>query len=269
MEFFDLFQLPFMQRAFIAGIFLGALLAFLGVFATLRKMAFFGEGIAHASLAGISIAILAGLSPLPIAIAWSMFIGLLIFLLERRTRLSSDTLIGILFTSSMALGVVLMSFTSGYQPELLSFLFGNILGVRPTDLLIIAVATIIILSWLLHSLRELTYLSLNEESARVSGIRVETKTLMLYMSLSVATVLGVKILGIILVSALLIIPPATSRLLTNTFRTYMIGSVIVSELAIIGGLLSSYWLDIPSGAAIVLVGTIGFFLAMGIHYSRT
>ncbi len=269
MELLEPFYYPFMQRALIAGIFLGALLASLGIFATLKKMAFFGEGIAHASLAGIAIAILAGLAPLPIAILWAMFTGFLIFLLERKTHLPSDTLIGILFTSSMALGIVLMSFTNGYQPELLSFLFGSILGVRNFDLFIIVIAATAILIWLFKSLRELTYLSLNEESAEVSGVHSETKTFVFYMSLSIATVLGVKILGIILVSALLIIPPATSRLLTSTFRSYILGSIIASEIAVVGGLLSSYWLDIPSGASVVLFAATCFFIAISIPRKRT
>lgn len=262
MEFLELFTLPFMQRALIGGSVLGLLLACLGVFSTLRKMAFFGEGIAHASLAGIAIALLLGLTPLPVAILWAIFIAVSIFLLERFTKLPSDTLIGILFTSSMAFGVLLMSFTNGYQPELLSFLFGSILAVRTIDIIIMILATAIILIWLLRSLRQLTYLSLNEDSARVSGIHVDLQTLFFYVSLAVATVLGVKILGIILVSALLIIPPATSRILTKSFRDYLIVSIILIEMSIIGGLIASYIFDIPSGATIVLLSTVFFFIAM-------
>jgi zinc transport system permease protein len=258
----ELLQFPFMQRALISGVILGILLACLGVFSTLRRMAFFGEGIAHASLAGIAIALVVGWAPLPVAVVWALLIGGLIYWLEHSTRLSSDTVIGILFTSSMALGVLLMSFTSGYQPELLSFLFGSILSVRSLDIVIIATCTIAILAWLLPSLRALTYTSLNEESARVSGVRVGLHTFLLYASLSVATVLGVKILGIILVSALLIIPPATSLLLTNSFKQHLIASVILTEVAIVGGLLLSLVYDVPSGATIVLVSTLLFFLAM-------
>ena len=111
MFFQDLLQFPFLQRAVMASVLIAPMLASLGVFVTLRGMALFGEGIAHASLAGIAIAVLAGMAPLPIAIAWAIFVALALFWFERKTRLSSDTLIGIAFTASMALGVVLMSLT--------------------------------------------------------------------------------------------------------------------------------------------------------------
>ena len=251
---------PFMQRALIAGLLLGLLLASLGVLATLRKMAFFGEGIAHASLAGIALGIFSGISPLPVAIVWAILIAATIYWLERSTKLSSDTLIGILFTTSMALGVIIMSQTAGYQPELISFLFGSILTIRPDDLLIIAFFTVIILSWFLVSLKQLTYISLNEDAARVTGLKTKTQTLLLYITLAIATVLGVKILGIILVSALLVLPAASGRLLSSSFKTYVWASLLISEIVIVSGLTLSYFYDLPSGATIVLVGAGIFFL---------
>ena len=256
----EMLSYPFMQRAFIAGIFLGLLLASLGVLATLRKMAFFGEGIAHASLAGIALAIFAGMSPLPIAIAWAVLVAVIIYWLERSTQLSSDTLIGILFTASMALGVIIMSQTAGYQPELISFLFGSILTIRPSDLWVIGLCSVIILAWLIPSLKQLTYLSLNEDAARIAGMKTKTQTLLFYIALAVATVLGVKILGIVLVSALIVLPAATGRLLSSSFRSYMWMSLLVSELIIVIGLALSYVYDLPSGATIVLTGAGLFFL---------
>lgn len=250
-----------MQRALVAGAILGVLLASLGVMATLRKMAFFGEGVAHATLAGIAIAILAGFAPLPIAIAWAILIAVLIFLLERSTKLPSDTLIGILFTASMALGVVIMNFTQGYQPELISFLFGSILAITDIDLIIIAAASLVILVWYFASLNQLTYLSLSEENAKVKGINVSAQTLAFYISLAIATVLGVKILGIILVSALIVLPPAISRVASTSFKFYLVGSIIAAEAIIISGLILSYAYDLPSGAVIVLVGAALFFVA--------
>lgn len=259
----EMLTYPFMQRALIGGLILGCLLASLGIIATLRKMAFFGEGVAHASLAGIAFAVLTGFAPLPWAIAWAIVIAVLIFALERSTKLESDTLIGILFTASMAFGVVLMSLTQGYQPELISYLFGSLLSVRETDLALIAACSIIILGWFFASVRQLTYLSLSEESATVSGIPVARQSLFFYIALAVATVLGVKILGIVLVSALIVLPPATSRMLTKSFRGYMIGSIIISEAVMLLGLTLSYVFDLPSGASVVLVGAALFILAAG------
>lgn len=260
MNFFEFLGYPFMQRAVIAGLFLGVLLSSLGVFVTIRKMAFFGEGIAHASLAGIAIAILAGLNPLPTALIWGIVLALLIFWLEHKTVLPIDTVIGIFFTASMALGVVILDFIPGYRPELISFLFGSILGVSSQDLTIIVIGTIIVMTWLILSFRQLTFLSLSPEQALVSGIPVSLQTAVFYVALALATVLGVKILGIILISALLILPPAISRMTTKSFTSHFVWSVLFSEAMIFFGLAISFYFDIPSGATIVLLGTILFVL---------
>lgn len=254
----DMLSLPFMQRAFITGMILGFMLAALGVLATLRKMAFFGEGVAHASLAGIAIAVLTGLAPIPVAIIWAIIVAILIFFLEEETKLSSDTSIGILFTTSMAAGVVLMNFSEGFQPELLSFLFGNILTITQIDVWLIAIAAVVIITWFFTFLRPLTLMSLSEETAQVKGIHVKTQKLLFYLALAIATVLGVKILGIILVSALIILPPSIARLYTNSFKSYVFNSIISAEMMIIIGLTGSYLLDVPSGASIVIAGATLF-----------
>jgi len=258
----DLLQFPFLQRAVMASVMIAPMLASLGVFVTLRGMALFGEGIAHASLAGIAIAVLAGVAPLPVALAWAIFVALALFWFERKTRLSSDTLIGIAFTASMALGVVLMSLTKGYQPELITYLFGNILAIGMADVYAIAGLFFVMGIWLLKVFRPLTLLSLSEETAAVAGIRTQRHTLVLYVMLAIATVLGVKILGIILISALLIIPPASSRLMTGTFKSYFFVAVALSEVAVLAGLYLSYQFNLPSGASIVLVSTALFFLGL-------
>ncbi|MBU0625496.1 metal ABC transporter permease [Patescibacteria group bacterium] len=261
MELFEMFSYPFMQRAFLAGLMLAALLSFLGIFVTVRKMSFFGDGIAHSTLAGLAIALLAGISPLPTALIWAALVALLIWWLEQRTHLPSDTLIGIFFTSSMSLGVILMSFKAGYQPELVSFLFGSILAIRTPDLIYIYTVGVVILIWLASNLKRLIYLSLSRDQAAVSGVAVSRKTLLLYIGLALATVLGVKMLGIILVSALLILPAAASRLITKTFRGHIIASVILAEIMVAVGLIVSFIYDLPSGATVVLIGAVMFSLA--------
>lgn len=264
-----MFSYPFMQRAFISGAVIAVLLASLGTFVTLRRMTFFGDGIAHSSLAGIAIAILAGVAPLPVALLWALLVALLIYWLEHTTRLPSDTLIGIFFTASMALGVILMSFSTGYQPELLSFLFGSILAIRNVDLLFITFVTAAIMLWLTISFRQLTYLSLAEDSAIVSGIPAKRQNITFYVALAFATVLGVKILGIVLVSALLVLPSATSRMLTRSFRNYIGIAILVAEIDIFAGLSISFHYDLPSGATIILFATAVFFLAALLRKRRT
>ena len=259
----EILQFPFMQRALIAGILLAVLLAYLGIFVTMRRMAFFSDGIAHASLAGVAIGILAGVSPLPIALVTSVAIAIGIYYLEKKTDLSTDAVIGILFTAGMALGVVLMSLQSGYQPELVSFLFGNILAIQFTDLVVIIALSIVILGFLLTQHKKLTLLSLDEHLAHVAGMRPEMYKLLLYIFLSVAVVLGIKILGVVLVSALLIIPVSAGRMISRSFSSLLFNTLVISEITTIGGIFLSYYLNLPTGAVIVLFGTLLFLGVFG------
>ena len=252
---------PFMQRALIAGVILAALLAWLGVFVVMRKMSFFSDGIAHSSLAGIAIGILASLQPLITAVIFSILFALAIYYLEKRTSLSSDAIIGMLFTSGMALGVVLISFKSGYQPDLMSFLFGNILAINNRDLVIIAALSAAISCFLAFNHRGITLMSLDRDSAYVEGINVDSLQVILYIVLAVSVVLGLKVLGIILVSALLIIPPSTAKLVSTSFRLLIVESLLFSEATVLAGIAISYYVNAPTGAVIVLVGTVLFFLA--------
>jgi ABC-type Mn2+/Zn2+ transport system permease subunit len=263
-ELMTILQLPFMQRALMAGIALGLILPFLGVFVTLRKMSFFGDGIAHATLAGVAIGIVAGVSPFLAALGIGALFGSGVYFLERKTNISSDALIGVLFTGGLALGIVLISRRQGYQPELLSFLFGSILSISPADLGVILGFSIFIVLVLILLSRPLTLLALEKESAWLYGVRTESLDFFFYVLLSLTVVLGVKLLGIILVSALLIIPPTIAKMLAPSFRSLIGVSVIGGELFIVLGLWLSYLLDLPSGATIILVGAVVFLaVALG------
>jgi ABC-type Mn2+/Zn2+ transport system permease subunit len=260
MEFLTILQLPFMQRALIAGVALGLILPFLGVFVTLRRMSFFGDGVAHATLAGVAIGVITGMSPFLAALGIGALFGAGVYLLERKTNISSDALIGVLFTGGLALGIVLISWQRGYQPELISFLFGSILSVSAQDLGVILGFAMLIVLALLAFLRQLILLALDKESAWLYGVRTELLDFFFYVLLSVTIVLGVKLLGIILVSALLIIPPTIAKMLAPSFKTLIGESVVAGEIFIVMGLLLSYFLDLPSGATIILVGVVSFLL---------
>ncbi len=258
----ELLQFPFIQRALIAGIILAGLLAFLGIFVMLRKMAFFGDGIAHASLAGIAIGIISGISPMPVAVAFGIVLAVVIYFLEKKTVLSSDTIIGIIFTASMSLGVLLISLQTGYQPELISFLFGNILAIKTVELIYFGAAAFLLILFHIAKRKKIALLIFDRESAFLAGINVTAIELILYIALSVSVVLGVKVLGIILVSALLIIPPSTGKLLARSLRELELITIIIAELTVVLGILCSYYLDWPTGPSIVLLGTAIFVLAL-------
>jgi ABC-type Mn2+/Zn2+ transport system permease subunit len=251
-----------MQRALIAGILLALLLAVIGIFVILKKMAFFGDGIAHASLAGIAIALLAGTNPLLVAIIYSVLIAIVIYFIERKTNLSSDTIIGIFFTASMSFGVILMSYQDGYQPELVSFLFGNILAIKSIELFYIAGFTILLLAYYLIFFRKIALVTFDREMAYISGVNATAIELVMYVSLAIAVVLGVKILGIVLVSALLIIPPSIAKTTSQSFKSLIFTSIVISEVITILGIFLSYHFNWPTGATIVLTGTMFFILSI-------
>jgi len=257
----EILQYPFMQRAIIAGVVLACLLAWLGVFVIMRKMSFFSDGIAHASLAGVAVGVLAGIHPLTTALLFSVVFAIVIYALEKKTTLSSDAIIGILFTSGMAMGVVLISLKSGYQPDLVSFLFGNILAIRTTDLIIISLLSLGIIVFLAYNHKNITLMALDMDTAYMAGVKVNILQVAFYIILAVSVVLGLKILGIILVSALLIIPASTAKLVSKSFKGLIVQSIIFSEIIVLLGVALSYALDSPTGPMIVLVGT-GVFLVV-------
>lgn len=257
---FELFHYPFMQRALIAGVLLAALLAYLGVFVILRRMSFFSDGIAHASLAGVAAGVLFSVNPLLTALVVSVLFAVGLFLLEKKTNLSSDAAIGLLFTSGMALGVLLMSFKSGYQPELIGFLFGNILAISRSDLAIIVILCGLMGGFLILNRRQIALLAIDREMAYLSGVNPDFFQLAMNIALAVSVVLGIRMLGIILVSALLIIPVSIAKLVSRSFQNLVFKSVVVAEFIVLAGLAISYVFDLPTGAMIVLTGTVLFFL---------
>jgi len=256
----SILTLPFIQKALIAGLALGAILPFLGAFVVLKRMSFFGDGIAHASLAGVALGVLAGFNPFWTALGVAVVFAVAIYFLERRTTIGSDALIGLIFTAGLALGVVLLSFQAGYQPELISFLFGNILTISGTDITLIGSFAVLIIAFLFYFLREFTLIILDRDTAWLRGISVTVLELFFYIILSVAIVLGVKLLGIILVSALLITPPTIGKLIAQSFKGLLISSVIAGEISIVMGLIASYYFDIPTGATIILTATALFLI---------
>ncbi len=259
----ELLALPFVQRALIAGVLLGALLAVLGIFVVLKRMAFLSDGVAHASLAGVAVGLLTGLNPLLTALGLSAMLGAIISWLERRTKIASDAVIGLVFTTGLALGVLLISFKKGYQPDLISFLFGNILAIQWSELYIMAAFGLVILIFLAFTYKKISLMLINQDLAHVSGVNVALYQTALYVTVALATVLGIKMLGIVLVSALLIMPVTTAKLVAKSFGQLTWVSVLVAQTMVLLGLYFSVLYDLPTGATIVLVGMGIFILTFG------
>lgn len=255
---FDFLNYPFMVRALISGSFMAILLGWLGTFVVTRKMSLIGDGVAHASLAGIALALLLGWAPIPVAVVFAVIIAILIYVIEKKTNISSDMAIALMFTTGMAVGIMLLHFYQGYQPELISYLFGNILTINISDFYNILAFGSLILIFLIVFYRQILFSTFDPIGAYLSGLRVWFYDLLLYISVAVAIVLSIKLIGIILVSALLVTPSAIAKLFSKSFKSFVVYTVISSVLVVVSGLLASYFLDFPSGAVIVLVGTLIF-----------
>jgi zinc transport system permease protein len=262
----EMLSLPFMQRAFIAGIAIAVPLALLGVFVTAKGIAFFGDGIAHASLAGIAFGLLVGVSPLWCALVVAIVCAIALAILEERSNLKSDSTLAFLFTVGFAIGVVLLSLKSGYQPDVMSYLFGNILTIGKPDLFFIVPFAAVCAGIFLVLQRQMMLLVLNREMAWLAGIPVVAAHALLYTLLAITVVVAVKLLGVALVSALLVIPVIAARQWARSLQSLFVLSIVFAEVAVVGGLTISYVLDIPSGASVVLTGAL---LAMVAHVVRS
>jgi len=250
-----------MLRALLAGAFISILLGWIGTFMVTRKMSFMGDGIAHASLAGVALAVLVGWAPIPTAIVLSIFIAIGIYLLENKTNITSDMAIGIMFTTGMAIGIILLNFYPGYQPELVSYLFGNILAINSHDLQLTFIIGTIVLAIMSLYYHKLVFTTFDREGSYLAGLNPWRYDLFLYIISAITIVLSIKLVGIILVSALIIIPSAISRIFASSFKYFTIFAVCSAVVITISGLIISYYLDLPSGATIIITGTTIFLLS--------
>lgn len=255
----EFLQFPFMQRALVGGVIAAVLLGWVGVYATSRQMSFVGAGVAHASLAAIAFAILMGWAPVLTAVIFSVILGILLYILDTRTTVSRDTAIGILFSAGMALGVLFLQYHDGYVPELMSFLFGTILSITPSDVLIVSIVGISMMLAMFVLRHELLFITVDPDGAYLSGMNKTAVELLLYILTSVAVVLSIKLVGIVLVSALLVLPSAIAKSWARSFSSFIAYALASSVIIVISGLVISFYADWPSGASIVLFGT-GLFL---------
>lgn len=256
----ELLSYGFMQRALAAGVLVGVLCGVLGFFVVLKRLSFIGVGISHSAFGGIAIGVLLGVDPLAAAAAFSTLVAWAVGGLSRNGRVREDTAIGILFSSAMALGVALISLSRTYQVDLFGYLFGNILAVSPRDLALLGGITVTVLVVVGLLFKELLFLSFDEEVARAAGLPVTALYFLLLTCLALAVVAAIRVVGLVLVEALLVIPAATGSQLARGYRSMMAIAVSSAIVAAVVGLLVSYALNVAAGATIVLV-LAGFFTA--------
>jgi manganese/iron transport system permease protein len=249
----------FLLRGFIAAIMIGVICAVVGTFVVLKGLAFIGDALAHIAFTGIVVAFLAGFSFYIGALAAAIIAALGIGAVSQRTGVSTDTSIGIFFSGIFALGVVLMSVgIQTYTIDLFSYLFGDILSVRQGDLISILILGGIVLAIILIFYKELLFVSFDPVVAESSGLPARALQMLLLILLSVTVVVSVQAVGIVLVVAMIVTPSATAYLLTDRFGVMMVLGGMFGGISAVGGFYLSYYADVPSGGAIVLVATLLF-----------
>ncbi len=266
---FALLTLPFMQRAFIGGGIVSVLLACLGVFVVLRRSSFFGDAIAHSSLTGVAIGLLTGIPTLISATIYSIGVSFFIPWMKDKSRLPVDTLLGILLPVSMAIGVIILTLIPGYRADLMSFLFGSILGISWLNIGFTILLSLAIGIYLFFWGKKLLALSFDSDYAVIQGIQVSKIDLLYHLALAVSIVLGIQVVGIILVNALLIIPSATARLLARSMKDLFILAPIIAFVTTTCGIILSYYLDLPTGPAIGVLSGMVFVSAFIVSHIRS
>jgi ABC-type Mn2+/Zn2+ transport system permease subunit len=249
----DLFTLGFLQRALVAGILVSLLCGVLSTFVVLRRMAFIGVGISHSAFGGVALGFLLGVDPLWTGVGFAVAIALLIEWAQTRTTVAEDTAIGIFFAASMALGLVFLHLSRAYNVDIFGFLFGNILAIGTRQLWQILAVTVAVLAVILAFFKELVFLSFDEEMAWVSGVPVKPLRYLFLIIMALVLIVTIYLVGIILVSALLVIPGAIAQNVSRQLKGMVWVSGGVAVGAAVGGLVLSYGVDFPSGATIVLV----------------
>ena len=248
-----------MQRALLAAGLAALVCAVVGIFVVLKGMAFMGDAVAHSSLAGMSVAYFFGGNVFWGALAWAVPASLAITLISRRANLRLDTAIGIIFASGFAVGIILMSRVTNYTADLFGLLFGNLLGVSWSDVLLISIIAGAALLVVAALYKELLFTSYDATMSAASGIPVRLFEYLLPVLVGVTTVASLKAVGIVLVLALLVTPAATATLLARRLPGIMAYSIAVALAATVAGLYLSFYAGLPSGPSIVVVAT-GFFL---------
>ena len=256
------FALGFMQRGLAIGLLIAVICGLLGCFVVLRGMEFIGDAISHAILPGVVVAFVVGGNVLFGGVVAGLITALIISFASRSGQLRENTIIGVVFTGALALGVVIISATRSYTRDLSSFLFGNILGITTLDLVFTGMIAALVVICMLLFYKELALASFDPTHATKIGIPVQSLRTGLLILLTLSIVAGAQSVGTLMVTALLITPAAAAGLVTRRLPSMMLIAAVIAAFAVTFGLVLSYQLDLAPGATIVLVASLCFGVAL-------
>ncbi len=264
-----MFEEAFMVRALIAALILCPLCGLTGVYVTARRMAFFGETVAHGALAGVAVGLILGVSSSITVALFSVLIATALLWLKEKTELMTDSIMALLLSTSISLGVILMSRMRGdNRGEVHRILFGDILAVSTGDLVAAGVLAVVVMIGFITYMNELTLITANEDLALICGIPVRKYNYLFILALTLTVATSVRLVGILLVTPLLVIPSAAARNISRTLRKQIITSTGIGALCGVGGIILAYQLNVPTGPTIVLSCAGCFILTLIIKALR-
>lgn len=258
----ELFSYSFFQNGLIGAVLIGATCSLIGVFVVLRGMSYVGSGIAHGCLAGVALAFLMGWNPLVLSIVAALTMVLLIETVNRKTTLKMDTSIGVIFSLAMAMAVLFIGLQKKYTPDLMSYLFGNLLRVTIPELWVMAGIGVLVTTAVLIFFKELQFSTFDPEMAEVSGIPASLISVLLSILMGLTIVVSLQAVGELLVLALIVLPASTAYQLTQSLKKMMLISVGLGIFASLFGLIAAFYLDAPTGSTIVIMLGIVFFITL-------
>ncbi|MCD4834233.1 MAG: metal ABC transporter permease [Bacteroidales bacterium] len=257
----ELLQYKFITNSLLAGILASISCGIIGTYIVTRRMVFLSGGITHASFGGIGIGYFFGFNPIISAAVFGILSALGIEFVSKRSEIREDSVIGILWSFGMAVGIMFVFLTPGYAPNLMSYLFGSILTVSTLDILLMAGLSLILIIVFIAFYRIILFISYDQEFAKTHRIAVSLINYILISLVALTIVLNIKVVGIILVISLLTIPQSTANLFTKNFKNIIIASIVIGLIGAFLGLVISYKINIPSGASIIFSLVIIFILA--------
>jgi len=249
----ELLTFPFMQRAIVGAVLMGILGGMLGSFVTLRQLSFFSHAVGHAALVGVALGVLLQINPTWMLLPFTLVFGVIVLYFIDKTDLGSDSVLSIVLSGALAIGVILTSLIKGYRGNLMAVLFGDILAINTTDLILTLLVLVGGSIFLLSTLRQQILLTLNPDVAQVQGIPVQLYRYVFVVLLSLAVAVAIKAVGVLLVNAFLVIPASTAKLMSHHFSRFLVLSVIVGSISSIAGIIVSGIFNFASGPSIVLV----------------
>ena len=265
----ELFHYNFFINALLASVFTAITCGIIGTYIVSRRIVFISGGISHASFGGVGLGYYLGINPILGAAVFSVLVSLGIESLSRKSEMREDSLIGMMWSFGMALGIIFVFLTPGYAANLMTYLFGNILTVSRTDILMMAILALVIILAFVLLFKEILFLSFDREYAESQGVHVSFIGYLLMALTALTIVINIRVVGIILVISMLTIPQAAANLVSKNFRHIIFYSIGFAFLASVCGLFLSYTLNIPSGAAIIFISIIIFVILKAFTFIHT